>query len=190
MEPKGFDMMSWQLTVLAILVSVATLCADEKSASDPGLVGYWKLRGDCRDSSGLENHGVNHGVDLTVGMFSGRGEFIEVPSSPSMQLGVGNFSIAAWVSAAPSVTDVPGDLVTKFHSSTHRRGFSLSLVGNMSGYNGPGDQRQLSFGVDNGTTGKWTDCGHPNPQTQVCDAATVFKGDLYVGTTDARNEND
>jgi hypothetical protein len=187
---KRFHVMAWQLSAIAILISAATLCADEKSASEPGLIGYWKLRGDCLDSSGLGNNGVNHGVDLKEGKFSGRGEYIEVPNSPSLQLGVGDISISAWVNAAPNVTDVPGDLVTKFYSSTHRRGFSLSLVGNMSGYNGPGDQRQLFFGLDNGTAGKWTDCGRPNGQTHVCDAATVFKGELYVGTTDAPNEND
>lgn len=142
--------MAWQRTAIAIVVSAMPLHADEKTASDPGLIGYWKLQGDCRDSSGLGNDGVDHGVDLSKGRFSGLGEYIEVPSSPSMQLGGGDFSVAAWVSAASNMTDVPGDLVTKFHSGTHRRGFSLSLVGNMSGYNGPGDQRQLFFGVDNG----------------------------------------
>ncbi|MBM3993494.1 MAG: hypothetical protein FJ303_04995, partial [Planctomycetes bacterium] len=27
-----------------------------------GLIGYWKLAGDCRDHSGHGHHGTNHGV--------------------------------------------------------------------------------------------------------------------------------
>jgi hypothetical protein len=30
------------------------------------LIGYWKLRGDTRDYSGNNNHGVNHGADLAA----------------------------------------------------------------------------------------------------------------------------
>ena len=42
------------------------------------LVGYWKLQGDCRDSSGRNNHGVIHGVDLQTGRFDGRSAYVEV----------------------------------------------------------------------------------------------------------------
>jgi hypothetical protein len=38
---------------------------------EQGLVGHWKLQGDCRDYSGLGNHGVNHGVDLDGAVFDG-----------------------------------------------------------------------------------------------------------------------
>ncbi len=36
------------------------------SNQDSGSVGYWKLRGDCQDYSGHNNHGINHGVDFNV----------------------------------------------------------------------------------------------------------------------------
>ena len=43
--------------------------ADVKSGHDrgnlgkeSGLVGYWKLQGDCRDYSEQDNHGVNHEI--------------------------------------------------------------------------------------------------------------------------------
>src|SRR5436190_22754978 len=36
---------------------------------EKGLIGYWKLKGDCRDHSGRGNHGVNHGVNLDSGAF-------------------------------------------------------------------------------------------------------------------------
>jgi len=175
--------------VTAILSSTAATSADEKHAAEPGLIGYWKLQGDARDSSGSGNDGVNHGVDLATGRFDGRGAYIEVPHSPSLQLGAGDFSVSAWVWTPAEVTDMPGDLVTKF-DTVYRRGLNLSLVGNTSGYNGPGDLRQLFFGLDNASFGRWTDCGRPNPHSHCSDAATVFNGDLYVGTIDADDEKD
>ncbi|MBL8848648.1 MAG: LamG domain-containing protein [Planctomycetaceae bacterium] len=155
-------------------------------AVEPGLVGHWSLRGDCRDSSGSGNDGINHGVNLATGEFDGRGAYIEVPHSPSLELG-GEFSVSAWIRTEDHLTDIPGDLVTKFEPF-HRQGFSLSLVGNTSGYNGPGNMRQLFFGVDHATRGEWTDCGRPTPHSHSSDAATVFNGDLYVGTIDAADE--
>jgi hypothetical protein len=172
----------------ALMFLAAAAFADEKSAGDAGLIGYWKLRGDCRDSSGSGNDGINHGVDLATGTFGGQGQFIEVPHAPSLELGA-DFSVSAWIWTADKRTDVPGDLVTKFDQA-HRQGFSLSLVGNTSGYNGPSSLRQLFFGLDNATKGRWTDCGRPNPQSHSSDAATVFNGDLYVGTIDAPDEQD
>jgi len=37
-----------------------------------GIVGHWKLQGDCLDYSGKNNHGINHGVDLRTGQFDGQ----------------------------------------------------------------------------------------------------------------------
>src|SRR6187401_2031389 len=56
---------------------------------EPGLVGYWKLDGDCRDYSGHGNHGVNHGVNLDGGIFDGVRSYIEVPrqTNDSLKLG-------------------------------------------------------------------------------------------------------
>ncbi len=31
---------------------------------ESGLIAHWKFNGDCRDCSGMENHGRVHGVDL------------------------------------------------------------------------------------------------------------------------------
>src|SRR5215207_6113250 len=58
-----------------------------------GLVGYWKLRGDCSDHSGLGNHGTNHGVDLVNGTFDGKSAYIEVPHSTSLNFGAEDFSL-------------------------------------------------------------------------------------------------
>src|SRR5438874_2362391 len=69
----------------------------EDIGNEPGLVGYWKLRGDCRDYSGSGNHGVNHGVDLERGAFDGISGYIEVPSNPSLKFGTGDFALCAWI---------------------------------------------------------------------------------------------
>src|SRR5437870_4223356 len=57
------------------------------SSAERGLVGYWKLKGDCRDYSGQGNHGVNHGVDFDSAAFDGISAYVEVPSSASLKFG-------------------------------------------------------------------------------------------------------
>ena len=49
---------------LGLLVATAITISFARGASDAadGLVGYWKLTADARDSSGAERHAVNHGV--------------------------------------------------------------------------------------------------------------------------------
>jgi hypothetical protein len=158
-------------------------------ASEPGLVGYWKLKGDCQDHSGAGNHGHNHDVDLQTGEFDGRTTYIEVPNASSLNFGKRDFSVAAWVRTQRELEDVIGDIVTKFDKS-QRKGFNFTVNASNPGYNGPSNIRNLFFGVDSGTDGKWTDCGRPNEKTHISDALTVYKGDLYAGTTDAPDEAD
>lgn len=158
-------------------------------ADDKGLVGYWKLLGDARDHSGHDHHGANHGVDLKTGAFNGRGAYIEVPDAPDLRLGAGDFTIAAQFQTPGDVTDVLGDLVSKF-DPVKRRGFNLTLVHNTSGYNSQSNNRHLFFGIDDGTAGKWVDCGRPGGKTHSSDALTVFEGRLYVGTVDAPDQSD
>jgi hypothetical protein len=85
--------------------------------------------------------------------------------------------------------DVIGDIVTKFDES-RRKGFNLTVNASNPGYNGPSNVRNLFFGLDSGTAAEWTDCGRPNEKTHISDALTVFKGDLYAGTTDGPDEAD
>ena len=58
-----------------------------KEFLDKDIVGYWKLCGDCKDYSGMENHGKNHGVNLAYSEFNGRDSYIEVPDSPALNFG-------------------------------------------------------------------------------------------------------
>ncbi len=90
--------------------------AGQTEAAKPaaaGLIGYWPLHGDCRDHSGNELHGVNHGVRLGDAAFDGRGAYIEIPASPKLQLGAGDFTLAAWVHTQRDIDDVIGDEVPR-----------------------------------------------------------------------------
>ena len=87
------------------------------------------------------------------------------------------------------VNDVLGDLVAKFDPA-QRKGFNLTINAGNPGYNASSNVRHPFFGIDNGTAGRWTDCGRPGGKTHNSDALTVFEGDLYAGTTDGSDEAD
>lgn len=157
--------------------------------SESGLVGYWKLRGDCRDYSGQEHDGVSEQVDLSVGAFNGHDARVRIDNSSDLQFGAGDFTIAADVFTDQDFNGAFGTILSKF-DPYGRRGFQLALCSNTSGYNGQSSMRQFFCGLDNGSTGKWTDCGRPNAKTHISDALTVFNGELYAGTTDAQDEKD
>jgi hypothetical protein len=168
--------------------SIAVVCyvalhGAQSFAADDGLVGYWQLRSDCQDYSGQQNHGNNHQVDLSASRFNGRDACVEVRSSKSLQIGNGDFSITADLYTARVLRGTFGTLLSKFDPA-RRRGFDLALCTNSSGYNSQSDVRQLCLGLDDGTNGKWTDCGRPNGKTHISDSLTVFNGDLYAGSTD------
>src|SRR4030095_11894977 len=172
--------------------SVSITAADSADAlhHEPGLVGYWKLQGDCRDYSPHGNHAVNHGVNLTNGTFNGVDSFIEVPSSPSLKPGTGDFSICAWIYQEKELDDVVGDVVD-FYDPTFLRGITLSIQSTGSGYQGQGNDRQVSFGIDNARTSEWEDCGRPSRTSRyISNSMLTFRGHLYAAITDAREEKD
>lgn len=173
--------------------STATARAAAPAAADgrePGLIGHWKLRGDCRDWSGNGNHGVNHGVSLDEGTFDGIGAYIEVPSHPSLKLGTRDFTICARVHTAEEVNDILGDVLDLYDAEL-RRGITLSLQSSAGGYQSQGTDRHLFFGIDNARVSDWKDCGRPNPTSNyVSNSLTAFQGKLYAATIDAQDEGD
>jgi hypothetical protein len=177
-----------------LCLSIAIICLygiglHRAAAADSNLIGYWTLRGDCLDHSGHGLDGINHGVDLKTGAFDGRGSFIEIPDRPALNCFNGDFTITADVFTDKGIDDCFGDIVSKFNQA-QRKGFNLTLISNTSGYNSQSDERQLFFGLDNATSGRWIDCGRPGEKTNSTDALTVFDGDLYVGTVDAPESTD
>ena len=158
--------------------------------SEPGLVGHWKLHGDCRDSSGHGNNGVNHGVDLDHGAFDGEQAYIEVPASESLKLGKGDFAICAWINTEKELDDIVGDVVDMYDPA-QRRGITLTINSSAGGYQSQGTDRHVHFGIDNARMTDWQDCGHPNPASNyVFNSLTVYKGKLYAATSGGKDEKD
>ena len=174
------------------LMALATaLCLNlPANAAESGLIGHWKLQGDCRDHSGAGNHGINHGVKLERGEFDGRSAYIEVPNSQSLQFGKGEFSLAAWVYTERDLDDVFGDVLDKFDPA-QRKGLTLAINSTGSGYSGQGNDRQVCFGIDNARVTDWEDCGRPSETSRyISNSMLTYKGKLYAAITDAKDEND
>jgi Concanavalin A-like lectin/glucanases superfamily len=164
--------------------------AGAASRQEQGLVGYWKLQGDCRDYSGNGNDGVNHGVNLDSGAFDGISAYIEVPNSASLKLGTSDFSLCAWISTEKELDDVVGDVVDIYNPSL-RRGVTLSINSSGSGYQGQGSDRHVCFGIDNARVSGWQHCGRISQTSRyISNSMLVYKGKLYAAITDAKNEKD
>jgi hypothetical protein len=158
-----------------------------------GLAGYWKLSGDIMDRSGNNLNTAMHGtVQLnaegpkgkkgSAGGFDGHSSWLEVPSNPKLQLGNGDFSIAAWIYTDNTLKDVPGDIISQYDPSS-RKGFHLSLKSNDATTN-PANSRQLDFGIDDNSSSQWVDYGKP-VNALLAFGMISYKGSLYAGTCEA-----
>lgn len=155
---------------------------------DTGLVGHWPLTGDADDYSGLNHHGINHGVRFerkdehgTVGHFDGRASWIEIPDDNTLALGTGNFTVSAWVHTDAVLDDVIGDIVSKYDPST-MRGLNFNIKNHAGMTSSQSNYRNIHFGIDSGITEpNWLDCGKPGDSMFTC-AMAVHAGELYVGT--------
>lgn len=156
------------------------------SEEEQGLVGYWKLNGDCKDHSGKGNHGRNYGVDLELGEFDGRKSFIGIADAPSLHFGTGAFSISAWVYTEKHLDDVIGDVLSKYDSS-RRKGIELGIKASAGGANSQGSDKHVYFGMENGKTSDWEDCGRPGEISNYVFALTAFDGKLYAGIPDTED---
>lgn len=163
---------------------------DASIALRQGLIGHWKLRGDCRDHSGLGNDGQNHGVELDSGTFDGIGAYIEVPHSEALDLGTKDFSLSAWIYTEKDLDDVVGDVLDMYDPAL-RRGVTLAVNSSAGGYQGQGSDRHVYFGIDNAKMTDWEDCGRPSPTSNyVSNSLSVYEGKLYAAITDAKDEKD
>jgi len=167
---------------IAVVFIMALLSEGMTMATEDGLLGHWALASDCQDRSGNGNHGINHGVDLTgtAGRFDGRNSWVEVPDAPSLRLGSGDFTLAAWVRTDSVLDDVIGDILSKY-DPVARRGINLGIINHAGMTSSQSNYRTLLFGVDNARETGWLDCGRPGDAVFIT-SMTVFDGDLYVGT--------
>jgi hypothetical protein len=167
--------------------------ASENSKASNGLIGHWKLQGDCRDSSGKENHGTARNMTFTAGpggeaqgaaAFNGRDGWIDVPDAESLHFGKKDFSVAVWVKPEATMTNVFGDILSKFDGAK-RRGVNFHIAGSASGYSSMCDTRHVHFGIDDGYLGDWTDCGKPDQTNALITSLVVFEGQMYAGIAGA-----
>jgi hypothetical protein len=179
-----------RLTIFGLAIFL-TLPTGNAVAGDADLIAHWQLASDTRDHSGNGNDGRNHAVDLqaagpkggdgSAARFDGRGSYIEVADRSALQLGTGDFSIAAWLHTEKNLDDVIGDIVSKY-DPVSRTGFQFGVQNFAGVVSAQANYRHLHFGIDAGKIDvSWTDCGRPGDNLFVF-ALSVFSGDLYAGT--------
>lgn len=153
-------------------------------AAEPALIAHWPLEADARDASGNGLDGVAHGVEFRGAdgaHFDGRGAYIEVPHGDGLNLGEGDFTLAAWVHTEAVLDDTLGDLITKYDPAT-RKGLNFGIMNYHGVVNAQSNYRNLFFGLDNGAESEgWKDVGKPGNAVYPM-ALCVFEGDLYAGT--------
>ncbi|MHC4403235.1 MAG: LamG-like jellyroll fold domain-containing protein [Planctomycetota bacterium] len=168
------------MVTFLVLLTVTTVHAEPV---DNGLVGHWELAEEGRDSSGQENHGVNHGVTFTAdgAVFDGIASYIEVPDAASLAFATGDFTVAVWVHTEGRLRDVLGDVVCKYDPKT-RTGLNFGIMNYVGATSAQSNHRNVFFGIDGGQhTLKWIDAGRPGNNHMIW-ALTVYDGNLYAGT--------
>ncbi len=101
-----------------------------------------------------------------------------------------DFTISLWAEVPRDRAGAAGGLAAKF-DPVSRTGFNLSAISSAGGYNGPGDELRVSFGIDAGSEPRWFDRGRPSPTSNyVSNSLTVFDGSLFAATSDAPDEAD
>lgn len=102
----------------------------------------------------------------------------------------GDFSVSLWVEVPVDRAGATGELASRFDPIA-RRGFTLAAISSAGGYNGPGDELRVSFGIDDRSAPEWVDRGRPSATSNyVSNSLTVYEGQLYAATSDAPEEAD
>ncbi|MDA0659799.1 MAG: LamG domain-containing protein [Planctomycetota bacterium] len=166
-------------------------------AEESGLIAHWRFAGDTQDSSGHGHHAAGDGIDLsaagpngvanTAAKFDGQDDCLIVPSSPSLQLGNDDFSIAVWIHT-DRLCDTVGDILSKFDPAK-RQGLNLSIYSQAGVTTSQPNYRNLHFGIDQGRVDSaWKDCGRPGDSLMIHSMA-VYDGHLYVGTYESGEQS-
>ncbi len=158
---------------------------------DDGLIGSWDLAGDVRDGSGHGRQGrpvggavfgssTDPAVSRPVARLAGDGGRFEVEG---VTIPGQDFSLSAWINVPAAARSTIGDIAARFDAA-ERRGFSVG-VHHGSPCGNHGNDRNLFFGIDSGTTPVWTDHGRPSASTIMVCALAVHGGSLYAATWEA-----
>jgi hypothetical protein len=101
----------------------------------------------------------------------------------------GDFSVGLWIDVPADRAGAAGGLASKFDPE-RRVGFNLAAISSAGGYNGPGDELRISFGIDAGTEPRWIYRGRPSPTSNFSTSLTVFEGALHAASNDAQEPRD
>ncbi len=179
LTPNSFHQAAFLLALLAL-----SSCSVKNGDNGDSLSGHWPLSENAEDVSGNQLPTRAHGAlsfegsGDKAGVFDGRSAWLEVATGKERQIGQDDFSVAAWIHTEAAMDDFPGDIISQYDLS-NRKGFHLSLKSNAS----PTSQssyRQLTFGIDDGKAGSWTDEGRPGTALMAF-AMAEHKGELYAG---------
>lgn len=173
--------LAWNL--LLIVTACLLMPLSPSLSAGESLLGRWPMAGDARDTASGSLNAQPHDVSWNAqagAEFNGRSSRVEVPASPLLNMGRGNFAVSLWMRLDATLDDSPGDLVTWFDPDK-RTGFNLTVQHQSGTCSSMANTRNLFFGLDSGTEPRWTDCGRPGNNLLVY-ALTVFKGALYAGT--------
>lgn len=187
------NLLSTIASVLFLIPCQAQLQKPAQTIVSKGLIGYWPFSADINDKSGNDWQTLMHGKvqlnkseekpdDTPGARFDGRTAWLEATPGATVNMGNGDFSIAAWINTDKVTDDVFGDLISQYDPAT-RRGFHLGLKYNFGPTN-TGNFRQLYFGVDNQYASDWKDYGRPG--NNIFPFALVsYNGSLYAATCDS-----
>ncbi|MDB5336841.1 MAG: hypothetical protein JWN70_2460 [Planctomycetaceae bacterium] len=183
-----------QLAAASLISWSSFVVAADPTAAKPAaakLIAHWKLAGDALDSSANGLHATNHGVVFEAdkagplpgnARFGGSGQFLSVPHSDLLNLGADDFTISLWIHTDQMLDDDIGDLISKYDPAT-RTGFQLGVRNNTGVTSSSPNERQLEFGVDNGSEPQWADMGRPGGEQSVLPFSLAAMGTrLFAGT--------
>lgn len=172
-------------TVLVLFVELAVVAPTFGQTNKEDLLLHWPLSGDARDHSGHGRDALNQGVDLQAKSATFTGKAFLTASKP-LSLGKRDFTFAAWVEFERNLDAVSGDIVSMY-DPVARRGFHVTIKSSAV-TTSQANARHLQFGIDNGTSSTWIDCGKPG-NALLAFALTVHDGQLYAGTCEpGKNE--
>lgn len=175
--------MSKSLTVACRLLPLVLGCACSGVLPAAEPLGHWPLTRDARDAGPHALQGAARDVKFTAegAMFDGHTSAIEVADAAPLQLGTGDFTLAAQVEIPERLDDVMGDVLSKFDAAK-RRGFQLSIVTNAAASSGTSNRCQVQFGIDDDyREAEWRDEGRPGNSVLIFALAT-HAGKLIAGT--------
>ncbi|TAN34008.1 LamG domain-containing protein [Patescibacteria group bacterium] len=135
------------------------------AAPRTGLVGYWSMDSNdingttVYDKSGQQNHGTSANTPTKVAgkvggamSFNGTSDYVEATDKASLHLGVGNFTLSAWIKTA----DTAAAIVDKYGAGGGGGQYNFSIVsGKLDGFTWNATMGVRPVGIATVSDNKW-----------------------------------